>query len=274
MQYNLIFDLGLHKGEDSEFYLKKGFRVIGVDASGELCRFCRNRLKKYIDNGSLVILNYAIGTKNNQPTTFYKNLNNSVWGTTDINWAKRNEKFGTVSVAVEVETIRLDTLIKKYGVPYYLKVDIEGMDLLAVKQLLHISEKPQYLSIESEKRSWKKLLEECSFLKELGYTEFKIINQKKINTQRSPDKPLEGKSIAHVFEEGCSGLFGKELPGSWMSYKECIRFYKGVFIKYKLFGDFGWFNNRFFRSILYMMKIKYPDVGWYDTHVTYNHNKI
>ena len=29
---NLIFDIGFHKGEDTLFYLLKGYRVIAVDA--------------------------------------------------------------------------------------------------------------------------------------------------------------------------------------------------------------------------------------------------
>ena len=29
---NLIYDLGSHNGQDSEFYLKKGFTVVAVEA--------------------------------------------------------------------------------------------------------------------------------------------------------------------------------------------------------------------------------------------------
>jgi len=29
----LIYDVGDHKGEDTEFYLKKGFSVIAIDSS-------------------------------------------------------------------------------------------------------------------------------------------------------------------------------------------------------------------------------------------------
>ena len=32
LENNLIYDVGLHKGEDSEFYLKKGFRVVAIEA--------------------------------------------------------------------------------------------------------------------------------------------------------------------------------------------------------------------------------------------------
>jgi len=28
----LIYDAGMHRGEDAEFYLKKGFRVVGIEA--------------------------------------------------------------------------------------------------------------------------------------------------------------------------------------------------------------------------------------------------
>jgi len=44
MEENLVFDIGMHRGEDSEFYLKKGFRVIGVEANQELCE---EVIKKY-----------------------------------------------------------------------------------------------------------------------------------------------------------------------------------------------------------------------------------
>ena len=33
---NLIYDVGLHLGEDTEYYLKKGFRVIAFEANPEL----------------------------------------------------------------------------------------------------------------------------------------------------------------------------------------------------------------------------------------------
>ncbi|RPJ37014.1 MAG: hypothetical protein EHM27_14275 [Deltaproteobacteria bacterium] len=32
-----------------------------------------------------------------------------------------------------VDVVRLDTLFEKYGIPYYLKIDIEGMDNVAVE---------------------------------------------------------------------------------------------------------------------------------------------
>ena len=33
---DLIYDVGMHKGEDTEFYLRKGFRVIAIEADPDL----------------------------------------------------------------------------------------------------------------------------------------------------------------------------------------------------------------------------------------------
>ena len=33
---NLIFDIGMHIGQDTEFYLKKGFCVVAVEANPKL----------------------------------------------------------------------------------------------------------------------------------------------------------------------------------------------------------------------------------------------
>ena len=48
LKKNLIFDVGMHKGEDTDFYLKKGFNVIGFEADPELIVHCQNRFKNEI----------------------------------------------------------------------------------------------------------------------------------------------------------------------------------------------------------------------------------
>ena len=57
---DLMFDVGMHKGEDSEFYLKKGFRVIAVEAVQSLCTAVSERLADSVAAGRLVIVNKAI----------------------------------------------------------------------------------------------------------------------------------------------------------------------------------------------------------------------
>ncbi len=38
---DLIYDVGLHRGEDAEFYLRKGFRVVAFEANPDLIQTCQ-----------------------------------------------------------------------------------------------------------------------------------------------------------------------------------------------------------------------------------------
>ena len=50
-QNDLIYDIGMHKGEDSEFYLRKGFRVVAFEANPELIASCAQRRREFLDRG-------------------------------------------------------------------------------------------------------------------------------------------------------------------------------------------------------------------------------
>ncbi len=41
--------------------------------------------------------------------------------------------------------------LRKFGAPYYLKIDIEGCDTVCVRSLAEFKERPDYVSIESDK---------------------------------------------------------------------------------------------------------------------------
>ena len=53
----LIFDIGMHVGQDTAFYLAKGFRVIAVEANPLLVRDAEKHFKNQIETGQLTILN-------------------------------------------------------------------------------------------------------------------------------------------------------------------------------------------------------------------------
>ncbi|QOV21341.1 class I SAM-dependent methyltransferase [Anabaenopsis elenkinii] len=78
MDKNLIIDVGVHLGEDTEYYLKKGFRVVGIEADPQLYQTTKKRLQSYINDGQLQLLNVAIAAQDGD-ITFYTNLNNSEW---------------------------------------------------------------------------------------------------------------------------------------------------------------------------------------------------
>ena len=260
---DLIYDVGLHKGEDSEFYLKKGFRVVALEALPALAQMATERLHRYLDSGQLVILNVAVAEKDG-PLTFFENPGLSVWGTAYPEWAQRNQRLGLSSIETTVQGMNFAKILKQYGIPYYLKVDIEGADILCLKALKGFESKPKHVSIESTKTSWKGLREEFALLRVLGYSRFKVVPQRTVADQFCPFPASEGRYIDHHFEAGASGLFGEEAPGKWMDESEAIRTYRTIFLQYKLFGDDGIVHRSVLAERLLRRFVK--SVGWYDTH--------
>lgn len=265
----LVYDLGLHKGEDTEYYLKRGFKVVAVEADEELVAKNERDFKEYIEKGDLVIVHGAISDVTEDTITFYKNNKVTVWGTVVKDWAQRNAALGADSVEVKVNVVRLKSLFEKYGIPYYLKIDIEGMDLVALKTLSECSVKPKYVSIESEKVHWDSLIEEFEVLEELGYDAFNLVEQSGIHKQKIPDFSEEGDMLIHQFKPGSTGLFGTDLRDQWLSKKEAIDRYRKIFKLYRVFGDKSIFTKiyllRVLKSVLQRL-LQMPLPGWYDTH--------
>jgi len=262
----LIFDVGMHRGEDTDFYLKKGFRVIGFEAEPTLVAHCRTRFADEIRAGRLTIIEGAVvdGAHKRGTVKFYRNNAKDGWGTVQDDWVKRNESLGASSHTIEVKAIDFAEYLRRYGIPHYLKIDIEGSDILCLKALLGFEQKPNYVSIESEKISFSKLKEEFRLLEELGYRSFKIVQQVTIPGMRTKVCDSE-----YEFEHGASGLFGEDLPGKWKNRRQVLMQYRVILLLYSLYGDYGKLNSyrlgRISRDLLAKITGK-PIPGWYDTH--------
>jgi FkbM family methyltransferase len=262
MNAQLIYDVGAHLGEDADFYLRKGFKVVAIEANPVLAERLRERFRSNLSEGSLFIVDAAIA-ENPGEVDFYINQSNSVWGTIRPEWAERNFSLGAPSELVRIKAITFPEVLGKHGVPYYLKIDIEGADVLCLEGLIDKPDRPKFVSIESEKRSWNALLHEFEIFKRLGYSRFKIVDQTQIDRHKPTNPAAEGRYVEHKFELGSSGLFGEELPGKWLTARQAIRRYRCIFLRYRLLGDTG--ILRILLRVPGFRKILKP-APWYDTH--------
>lgn len=115
---------------------------MAVEANPALVKRARSVLSRYISNGKLDLVHAAISTDNNdvELTVCGDDLgSSSVIG----DWVAERTPIGKYTV----RGITTDQLIERYGVPYYLKIDIEGADHLCVKSLSE-QRRPEYLSFE------------------------------------------------------------------------------------------------------------------------------
>src|ERR1700737_2218968 len=58
----LVFDIGMHNGDDTAYYLSLGHQVVAVEANPALCDHARSRFRDEIAAGCLVIEQMAIAT--------------------------------------------------------------------------------------------------------------------------------------------------------------------------------------------------------------------
>ncbi len=266
----LIYDVGLHKGEDTDFYLKKGFDVVALEANPELIAQCKMRFRDAIAQNRVRIIEGAIAPPSVGDTvSFYKISQKSDWGTINGDWADRNAKLGFDSEKIVLPRIDMGEVYRSYGIPFYLKIDVEGVDKLVLENLKQFADRPRYLSIESEKVDFDALRADLGLLRELGYTKFKPVQQAATPGTSIKTKTLDGPGLDYVFGPHASGPFGEDIPQAWLSLDETLRAYETIFRRYRRFGDKSLFN-RLPGRIKKMAELSYgaPLPGWHDIHAS------
>lgn len=227
----VVFDIGMHTGQDTNYYLRSGYKVIAAEANPILAAENEKKFSEAIDSGQLVILNKGISnTKGTLP--FYINHSVSEWSSFDKTLGTRRGRFELR----DIPCITIQDMIAAFGLPYYIKVDIEGYDFYVVDGLTRES-KPAYFSCE--------LTADCSLIDKLyekGYRHFKLINQADnfqpidLDKEKKWWRPyylhLRNGILLRVqnmlpirYPYSSSGPFGEEAKGDWMDYETTRKLY-------------------------------------------------
>ena len=162
-----IFDIGLYDGTDTEYYLSLGSRVISVEANPLFVRRAQERFGADIAAGRLTIVHAAIST-DHAPVELI--LSGDDLGSSSVFGDRIADRQPMGSITAPGLPIR--DLVAQYGVPDYLKVDIEGADRFCILHLTRDT-RPRYLSFEIGPD----VEELLAHIRSIGYTRFKIINQ-------------------------------------------------------------------------------------------------
>src|SRR5262249_31600150 len=133
---------------DTDFYLRKGYRVVGIEADPDNAAFCRQRFADQIVKGRVKVIEGAVA-ESDAPSKirFFKNIDFDFWGTVDPTFVDRNLRSGTRSREIEVDTVDLCAVIDEHGCPWYLKSDIQGSDWVVLRALEAVADRPPSVSI-------------------------------------------------------------------------------------------------------------------------------
>lgn len=271
---DLIFDIGCNNGDDTDFYLRKGFRVVAIDADKALCDEVSKRFSAEIHSGRCEVIYGAVSERGGDTLRFYICDEQTEWNTCDPYFVQRNEKVGVKYRIVDVPTINVAELMESRGTPYYLKIDIEGADAIPLMTMVGRKNLPIYVSIEIALHDLSKGLEQIRLLKNLGYTQFNFFNQGMRRFVKAPFPALERSYAAFDGKAMTTGLFGKELGGKWLDLSAAEKRFVGIYNRHILFRDHRLFSkdgtygktliakiyNRFRRYVLG------DPVAWYELH--------
>lgn len=263
---DLVYDVGAHKGEDTAYYLAKGYRVVAFEANGELVRACEKRFADEIADGRLTLVEGAI-TDSDAPTVRFYRHPLSTWGTTSDEMVTRNLMVAA-SEAVDVPAVRFAEKLRETGMPSFIKIDIEGSDMICLRALLEFDHRPQSLSVESHKTDWSHIEAEFELLARLGYDRFAVVQQGDVAGRTLSTRRLDGSALTFRFDDDSSGPFGSDV-GPWLDRRAAIKRYKRVFLAYRLIGAKSLLRQtRIGRRLhgIALRRLKRPLPGWYDTH--------
>ena len=206
----LIFDLGMNNGDDTGYYLGKGFDVVALEANPSLCRRATERFGAEIAAGKLAVVNAAIWDKSGE-VTFHVNLDNDHWSSIETGWAGRDN---SRIEAITVKSLTLGDLFAHYGVPYYLKIDVEGVDLAVLEQLETLTPLPARISVEDCRFGFQYL----DILARSGYDGFKLLDQSTVPS-------LMDETRGQPFPKGASGPLGDDITGDWLPHAATVALY-------------------------------------------------
>ena len=122
---DLYFDIGAHLGEKSKPFIEKKIRTIMV----EPLPICVKTLKRLYSKNSIVkIIPKGLGSKNTKKILSINKQMPTV-STFAKHWKSGRFSNLTWSEKTQIQITTLDALIKKFGDPQYIKIDVEGYEL-------------------------------------------------------------------------------------------------------------------------------------------------
>jgi FkbM family methyltransferase len=238
----LVFDVGLYDGVDTAYYLRRGYRVVAVDADPEAVAAAEVAFRETVRSGRLTLVHGAISSGDAESVTLYVSDHRD-WSSLSPGIAGRS---GVAFRELVVPTTSIGDLLERFGTPAYLKIDIEGMDEVALGELGGSTARPPYVSVEAEcaddsRQGDEEALQKLDLLLGLGYARFKLVDQSSLRVlslddlelgrraslgervrrklRRHGGEPLNTLAVAGQrteFPVGATGPFGEDLAGDWL----------------------------------------------------------
>ncbi len=137
---DLIFDVGANVGYKADIFLRLGARVLAIEPDDSCQEILREKFVKYrLKRKPIEIIGKALSDKSSI-ATMWVDTPGSAKNTLSQKWVETlqedDERFGQrlgFGNRKEVETTTVEELIASHGMPFYVKIDVEGFEINVLK---------------------------------------------------------------------------------------------------------------------------------------------
>lgn len=172
---NLVFDIGANLGNATEFLLRYSNKVICFEPNPELAKMLRIRFL-----GQNVFVD-ARGVSDRIEVKQFFLSNAHTISTFDKAWISQSRFSNEFKwdQSIDVQTTTLDSLISEYGVPDFVKIDVEGHELSVLTGLSKLLENTTF-GFEWTEERYDDIIKIFRHIESLGYNDFSFSYEDKL----------------------------------------------------------------------------------------------
>lgn len=201
----LVFDIGANIGKftDKCISVLDNTTIIVVEPNDKLNSFLS---EKYKNNNNIEVLSYLVSERDDDFVDFYVSNADTI-STSSKEWIE-NSRFSSDYVwypPVKKKTITLDWLIKKYGVPDLIKIDVEGYEFEVIKGL---TSKAKEICFEWAEETFNQTNLTSKHLQQLGYENFGFTHRDDYLIRPNEYTKWEDCELHKEIVEGSNKLWG------------------------------------------------------------------
>ena len=166
----MFFDIGANIGKWSLANVNNCEKIISIEASPNTFS---NLINNTSNNQKIIPLNYAVCNSDKEFIEFY-NCSADTLSTINKDWLDSEKSRFYKQYKYDIitcKTITIDKLIRDYGIPELIKIDVEGGEIECVSSL---TQKVNNVCFEWASETNDITFKCIDYLETLGYTEFAI----------------------------------------------------------------------------------------------------
>jgi FkbM family methyltransferase len=206
----IIYDFGCNNGDDIPYYLLKSDLVVAVEANPVLAEHVTRRFHNEIIARRLVVLNCVLSdTIQPFPVPFYIHRHEHVRS----QYLRPPENELRDFDAIAVMSRKPSDIIREFGEPHYVKIDVEGYDHVVLREVFSAGIRPRFISAESHH------IEVFASIVSLGgYKAFKLVDGPGVGV-RYGDCVINTRhgQQRYSFPTHSAGPFGEDISGPWIA---------------------------------------------------------